>query len=113
MGPLQAVEPVVGEEGVGPASMVRPATAAFPLHPLAEQAPQAHPDPAVEPLERPLVAVLEIFKPAPERRVEAGDDREEATAGGTLGLLPDRLLELGQALRARAASAVLEPVTQE
>src|SRR4051794_5571553 len=113
MGLFQAVKPAVGEEGVGPALMVAAATTAFPLHPPAEEAPQAHADPAVDPLERPFVAVLEILKPAAKCRIERRDDRLEATAGVPRRLRPDRLLELLQALGTGAAGAVLEPITEE
>jgi hypothetical protein len=103
MGLFQAEKSLVGEEGIGPALMVRSTTSALLLHPLAEETPQTHAYPAVESLERPLVAVLEVFKPAAKRRIESRDDHEETAAGSTRGLLPDRLLELVQALRSRTA----------
>ena len=109
MGCFQAVKPVFGEEGVGPALMVGASTTAFLSHPLAEKAPQSHANPAVEPLERPLMAVLEVCKPATKRRVERGDDREKAVAGATRRLATNRVLELLKALRPGSARAVLEP----
>src|SRR5947209_20384709 len=113
MGFFQAVEPLVGEEGVTPAVMVFPTTPAGQPHPLAEDAPQAHPDPPAQGRERPLVAVLEVPKPAAKCRGERRDDRRKALARGPLRLRSDRLLELLQALRSGAAGAVLEPVAQE
>src|SRR5205823_13067478 len=109
MGSFQAEKSMVGEEGVGPALMVCPTTPACLLHPLAEETPQTHAYPAVESLERPLVAVLEVFKPAAKRRGEREDDPGETVTGATRSLGPDRLFELVQALRPGTAGAVLEP----
>src|SRR3954469_15803922 len=113
MGSFQAVKPLVGEEGVGPALMVVTSATAGQLHPLAEDAPQTHAYPAVDPLKRPLVAVLEIFKPAPQGGIERPDDHEKALSGVPRGLRPDRFFELVQALRSGTAAAALEPITEK
>src|SRR4030095_6598697 len=110
---FQAIKPMFCEEGIRPALMVATASPAFLFHPLAEDTPQAHAYPAVESLKRPLVAVLEVLKPAAKRRIWPPCDLVEAAACGAGGPLPDCLLELVQAFRSRAACAVLESVAQE
>src|ERR1700754_181551 len=113
MGSPQAEKPLVGEEGVRPAVMVRPSAATLLPLPSAKQTAKTHPDPTVEAPKRPLVGVLEVFKPAAKRGVQLRDDLREAFAGGPFGLRSDRVLELGQALRPRTARATLETITQE
>src|SRR6266481_5572402 len=113
MGSLQAVEPVLGKEGVGPALTIRsPHDASHP--PMGTQhTAQAAAYPAVERGERRAVAVLEVDEPAPQPRIEVVDDRPQASARGPTRLGTDGILELLQALVARPVTAVGEAVAQE
>src|SRR5215472_17386831 len=105
MGAVQAEEPVFGKEGDGPADVVVAAADPFPTPPFAQDVTQPATDPAVERRKRRAVAVLEVFKPAPQRPVEIGDDHGQAVARGPAGFRPDRVLELLQALPPRPALA--------
>ena len=113
MGRLQVEKPLVGEEGVGPTVMVGSTAVSLQAETSTEDASHPHPYPSVQSGKRPLAAVFEVFKPAAERRRERRDDLGEAVAGGPFRLCPDRVLELVQTLRSRAADAVLESVAQE
>ena len=93
MGGFQAIQPLLRKEGVRPALMVPSPTSALAALAFSENAAQPHPGPAVDILERRPVAVLEVFKPAPERRIDLGDDRSKAEPGGPLRLRSDRVLE--------------------
>src|SRR5271165_6674069 len=93
--------------------MVDAATSTLQPYPSAEDTPQTHAYPAVEPTKRPLLAVFEVLKPAAKRRIEPGDDREETAAGVPFRLGSDRVLEFLQALRTGSASAAREPISQE
>ena len=104
---------MLSKEGVRPAMMVlTPATSSSPL-PVAKDAPQAHPHPLVERLERGAVTVFEVLKPAPTDCVDSADDLSQADAVRALGVGTDRVLVLLQALLARPAIAALEVVPKE
>src|SRR3954465_13734060 len=62
-------QPVLSKEGIGPEMMVYTPTSSSLTLPVAEDASKAHSHPLVQGLKRSLVAVLEIFKPAPARGV--------------------------------------------
>src|SRR5215469_9806764 len=110
MGGFQAIQPLVSKEGIRPTLMVRSAAATPSALPFPEDAPQPPPYPAVHRRERRLVAVLEVFKPAPKRRIQRRDDRPKALAGRALRLAADRRFELLQALGSREALAPIEPI---
>ena len=48
MGGFQAVQPMVGKEGIRPALMIAPSATASPAQAFAEEASQPHPNPAVQ-----------------------------------------------------------------
>src|ERR1700757_37951 len=95
--------------------MGRKGPAASPLDsvPRAEDGAEAAPSPAVQIAERGGVAVLEVFKPAPENPIHFPDDLVHAPGPQAPGLGPDRLFEFVQALLARPSVAALEVVTQK
>ena len=73
----QVEQPTLGKDGILPAVMV-PATTATPAScTFAQNRTQPHSQPAVDPRERPLVAVLEILKPATPCTVHIGKRKVE------------------------------------
>lgn len=72
MGGRQTEQPMLGKEAVWPASMIPTAADAAAMGAAAEQAPQSHPDPAVETRKRPRFAVLEVCEPASQGLIHAG-----------------------------------------
>ena len=64
MGGGQVEQPTLGKDGILPAVMVPATTATLASCTFAQDRTQPHSQPAVDPRERPLVAVLEILKPA-------------------------------------------------
>src|SRR5262249_48570784 len=113
MGMLQAEEPVLGKEDVGPSPMVVAACNPVPSAPTAQQASQPTAYPAVEITEDTAMAVLVVAEPAAQNRIEVIDDRPQAGARGATGLCAKRILQLPLALVARPATAALEAVAQE
>jgi len=78
MGSLQAEEPLLGKEVDGPALMIgAPGEASHPSV-ATQQASQPTAQPTVKVGERRAVAMLEVDEPAPQRRIEALDDRAQA-----------------------------------
>ena len=69
MGGFQAIQPLLGKEGIRPALMIAPTSTSFLAPAFSEDASQPHPNPPVQVAERVRVAVLEVFKPAPQRRM--------------------------------------------
>jgi hypothetical protein len=76
-------------------------------------ASQPHPNPSVQVTERRLAAVLEVLKPAPQRRREVVDDLRQALPGCPLCLCSDRVFDLLHALGSWEACAAREPIAQE
>jgi len=113
IGVSQAEKPVLGKESIGPLDVIE--AAGDPRSPelLAQEIAQPPADPAVKRSERRAMAVLEVFKPAAQRRVEVLDDLGQAVSRCAFGRRPDRILELLQTLGARPATAGREPVAQE
>jgi hypothetical protein len=60
-----------------------------------------------------VVGVLEVIEPASQNRVQTGDGPFRAFAPGPLGLGPDLVLELVQALLADVPPFALEAVAKE
>src|SRR5262245_63968694 len=79
---------------------------------LAQHGPQAPPDHLIQLEEGARTSVLEVPEPAPECPVEIGDHDLQALPTGPPRLLPDRLLQLVQALLAHVTPAALEPVAE-
>jgi hypothetical protein len=80
MGGNQTVQPLFGEEGVGPTVEVptfghAPAFAAF-----AQDRPQTLANPAVQRGEYKGPAVLEVCKPTPKDAIHVGDDELQRVA---------------------------------
>ena len=71
MGCFQAVQPMLGKEGVGPAMMIAPPATSLLAQAFPEDASQPHPNPPVQGAERVAMAVLEVLKPAPQRGVRS------------------------------------------
>src|SRR5260370_25640664 len=113
IGVSQAEKPMLGKEGMGPPAVVGAAGDARPAVLFARDIAQPPADPAVERCECRAMAVLEVLKPAAQRAVEIPDDLGQAVSRRALGLGPDRVLELLQALGAAPASAGRAPIPQE
>src|SRR5947209_15442283 len=115
MGCLQAVQPRLGKEGVGPPLLLicSVTTDPFQLPALPQQAPQSAAYPAVQAAEDREVAALEVPEPAHKRPVQIADDPLQAPAVGPLRLRPDGVLQLLQALGPNVTPVTVEPVTQE
>ena len=54
MGGFQAIQPVLGKEGVRPAVMIAPTATSLPAQAFSEDASQPHPNPPVQARERVL-----------------------------------------------------------
>lgn len=75
MGSNQGEEPLLREECIGPADMIRmKAPEPRPLFPLAQQRPQAAAGEAIQLSEHRFVRVLEVPKPASQDRIDLLDD---------------------------------------
>ena len=86
MGCSQAEEPLVGKERIGPAMMIGTSSAPAFARTFPEDASQPHPDPSVQSGERPVLAVLEVFKPAAQGPIQVVDDLAQTLSGGPLRL---------------------------
>src|SRR5260370_18079589 len=101
MGSLQAEEPILGKEGVGPAMMVVTPGDAPSSAVVAQQASQPAAYPSVESAERGAVAVQEVGEPAAQHWVEAFDDRPQALPCGPPCLGTNDISQLPQPLLPR------------
>src|SRR6266849_1149506 len=112
---LQAEQPKLGKVGNGPARLIGAVRFGTPsaVAAFAQDASQPAADEAVFHAECRAVAVLEVFKPAPQRAVNVRDDLGHAVSRGPLGLRPDRVPGLLPALGSRPAVAGLEVVAEK
>src|SRR5882672_1293209 len=112
---LQAKEPMLGKEGIGPALMIGAVNFGHPFvaETFAQEASQPPADPAVHQSECRAMAVLEVLEPSSQGAVHVRDDHGKALSRGSFGLGADRILELRQALLARPATARLEVIAEE
>src|SRR2546427_7415158 len=90
--------------------MIPPPSTTATLVSFAQDAPQPLAYPLVQRLERRPVAVLEVSHPAPQAAVDFVDDVLHRTGARALGLGPECVLQLVQALLARPSVASLEVV---
>jgi hypothetical protein len=86
MGVSQAEKPEVGKEGIGPAMMFGTSSAPSFAQAFPENASLPHPDPSVQSGERPVMAVLEVFKPAAQGLIQVVDDLSQTRSEGPLRL---------------------------
>src|SRR6266853_4486097 len=112
---LQAEQPKLGKVGNGPSRLIGTVRfgTPFPVAAFAQDASQPAADEAIFHAECRGAAVLEVFKPAPQRAVNVRDDLGQAVSRGPLGLRPDRVSELRPALGSRPAFAGLEVVAEK
>jgi hypothetical protein len=101
MGRLQIKQPMRVKVGIPPALMVGTSAPTSPAFAAAQDAAQPHSDPAIQRRERPAIAVLEVFKPAPQGPVHSLDDSREALAVVAPGGSTYRLFQFPKALLAR------------
>ena len=117
MGGNQTVQPLFGEEGVGPAVEVPPLGHAPTFAPFAEDRPQPLADPPVQRGEHERPAVLEVREPAPKDAIDVGDDAAQGFARVAPRLRPQGCSQLLEALRASpvadAVPGALEVIAQE
>src|SRR5208337_3865202 len=113
MGCFQAIQSQVSKVCIRPALMIRATTTPPFLLAFPEYASQPTPNPSIQLGERGFIAVFEVFKPAPQRRVQRPDDRRKALPVGSLRLGSDRVLEFLHALGSWKALAFTEPIAQE
>ena len=74
--------------------MVVTSASSFAMFPSTQYTSQAHSDPTVEGLERPLMAVFEVFEKATYHGVELGDDCAHAMPVVALGEHPNLVSKL-------------------
>src|SRR5947209_20605682 len=103
MGYHQAVIALRDKERVRPTLVVPPAAAPGPARTPPQNAPQPCTDPAVEQLERRVVAMLEVPEPAPQRDAHVTDDDAQRPPVRASRLRTQGGLELVQALLPRPA----------
>src|SRR5215469_11575649 len=108
----QREQPLLGKESGGPALMVESSSPSLAFL-AAQDAPQPHPDPAVQVGERSAMTVLEVPQPAAQGPVQVRDDGRQTLSLGAPRLGTDRLFELLQALRAWPAIAALKGIAQK
>src|SRR3989339_236780 len=113
MGRHKGIQPMLDKESVRPASMVQSASSSYPVGSLAQDAAQAHPNPAVQGRKGGFAAVLEVFEPPSQRLIQGNDDHLQALSVGALGFCPDCVLEFFEAFPARPLLALLEVIPQE
>src|SRR5207249_4196211 len=99
--------------GIRPALMIAPTASPAFARATPQDATQSHPDPFVQRLERPTVAMLEVLIPTSQRSVHSLDDAGQALAVVTPSLDTDRLFEFLKALLARPVFATLEVIPQK
>ncbi len=104
---------MLGKEGVWPAVMIPPASAAFESASLAQDRTQPHTNPTVQRTKDPGATVLKILKPASQRAVHVGDDGQKAMPVGTPRLDAARGSEFLETLLPRPAMLAAEMVAQE
>src|SRR5262245_26876290 len=112
-GCLQAEQPLLGKEGVGPLDLIEPAGEAASPVALAQDGPQPPSYPCIERREGRGTAVLEVLEPSPQRAVHILDDRVQTVPRRSPGLGADRILELPEALVSRPALAGREAIAEE
>ena len=98
MGCFQAVQPVLGKEGVWPALMICPAATSLPAQAFAEDASQPHPDPAVQGRNVVVWLCLKYSNQPRSVGLRSAMIAGRLLPGGPLRLRADRVLELLQAL---------------
>src|SRR5215469_7172424 len=108
----QREQPLLGKESGGPALMVESSSPSLAFL-AAQDAPQPHPDPAVQVGERSAMTVWEVPQPAAQGPVPVRDDGRQTLSLGAPRLGTDRLFELLQALRAWPAIAALKGIAQK
>jgi hypothetical protein len=86
MGCAERKQPLLGEVSVWPSLMVRTTSPASLVLPLAQDATQAHPNPAVQFGKGAAMTVFEIAKPSPQRPVGVLNQVVEAVPLGAPGL---------------------------
>ena len=104
---------MLGKVGVGPASMVVATPTPFSAVSLAQDAPQAHANPAIQGCEGTWATVFEVLEPTSQRAIDVSDACFEASPIGASGLDPHRLLQLLPTLLARPSLPALEVIAQE
>ena len=93
---LQVQESKRGKEAIWPAVVISASATTLVAASLAEKTPQAHPEPAVEPLEDPRrTAVLKVREPASKRLVDLADNEWQRVPRGTFRFLAQRSLGKG------------------
>src|SRR6516165_11153066 len=113
MGCCQAIQPAFSKVSIPPPLVIQtPATTLSALS-FSEDASQPHPDPGVQGLERRLIAVLEISKPATQRGIQRPDDCRKAFPGVPFRFRSNRVLEFLQALGTWKALAFHELISQK
>lgn len=111
MGVLKTKQPKLLKEFIRPTKMIHLAADALcPFAAFPQDAAQSPPDPSVQHRKRPLVAVLEIFKPAFQCPVQIDCNNRQALAITTSGLGSDSVFEFLQTLLTRPTCASLKVV---
>ena len=114
MGVLQTEEPLRDKVPIWPALMIRTPASTFSSGSFAENTPQTHSDPSVEPFEDPgRTTVLEVHEPASKRPVDVVDDELQRVPRASFRFLAQCVFQFLHALLARDSCIPLEEVSQE
>ncbi len=113
MGLYQTEQPLLGEEGIGPAHEVAPLRIAPTFAPFLDDHAQPLAYESVQSREHEPMAVLEVRKPAPQAAVHFRDDALERLSRFAFRLLPDRFLDFQQALLTDRMTGAVEVIPQK
>jgi hypothetical protein len=96
---------MLGKESIRPAMMIQTTAATSPTTVVAQDAAQAHSNPAIQHDEGHAATVLKVLKPSFQRPIHVRDDDRQAIAVGPLRFLADRVSEFPKTLSTRPALA--------
>ena len=114
MGILKTIQPKLLKEFIWPAKMILLAANPFdPFTAFPQDAAQSASNPSVQSPKRPLMAVLEILKPAFQCPVQIGCNNGHTVAVTASGLSSDRVFELLKALLAGPTCASFKVIAKK
>lgn len=86
MGTLHGKQPALVEVGVGVALVIGSAAETVSIRAMPQDAAELHANLTIHYAEHARIAVLKVLKPAAERAIDVGNDREQAVAMGASSL---------------------------
>ncbi len=113
MGMAQGIQPMLVEVVVRPTLMIESTASAATARAATKNTSQAASDPTVEGGEGATIRMLEVSKPATQRRIETPDDHRQTRPVVAFRFRADRVLEFLQALPPDVVTVLVEAVPQE